>query len=787
MNILGFEIKRSVDMAAPTTGASVQDTQPSVPLSKAQPRVELGDSGTKMLGGFITQEYNGTLRGQNGIKVYDEMRQSDGTVRAAMLVTTLPIRRAIYMIKPGTQDEQGKQIAEFVENALFEWLDLTWDDVIRQALLMVPFGVMVFEKVYGVKEVKGKKYIVLSKLAPRLPVSIQSWELTDKTFGVQQVLQAGGVAEIPGSKLVIFVNEREGNNWWGTSMLRATYKHWFFKDTFYKIDAIAFERQGLGIPKITMPASYTVSDEAKAKQAMQNLRANENAYLLLPQGYEAEFMNMGASSVRDPEKSIQHHDRQIVKSVLAQFLELGASKVGSNALSQDHTELFLKSLEAIADTIVSEINKNVIKELVDLNFNNVEEYPKLDYSGITKVDVEKLAKAYGDLVTAGALSPTDDDQQYLRATLGLPERSDEDMEEDDVEEVPEADPKEDETIETEPTTEDDTEVDTTIAKKASDHVHGRGCGHNEDMPRTFDDGNGFTSWRPLTFAEKKVSWKKIEDQMNKLESEFSGEAKTMLQAKKDEFMAKLQVALDAGDTKALKALEVKFVTDYKQLLKDYMKKAYEYGKNNVSTEMGVSVPPNTAATLANIDLMADTTANKLASDVEAKAKAGSAHAIKQDAVTLQVVGAIDLALETLINKSVEATAGIMIGQSINVGRNDVFQRNTGMIHSLQRSELLDSKTCNYCLSMDGRYIEATDRWANADTFHDYCRGIWVEVLKDEKGSENIEIGGIPSELGDLYGWQPNALVQPKKPIVEDNSPAKKEADKRAQEAKKSKK
>ena len=110
-----------------------------------------------------------------------------------------------------------------------------------------------------------------------------------------------------------------------------------------------------------------------------------------------------------------------------------------------------------------------------------------------------------------------------------------------------------------------------------------------------------------------------------------------------------------------------------------------------------------------------------------------------------------------------------------------------MIHSLQRSELLDSKTCNYCLSMDGRYIEATDKWARADTYHDYCRGIWVEVLKDEKGSEDIEIGGIPDELGDLYGWQPNALVQPKKPIVDDNSPAKKEADKRAQEKKDSKK
>lgn len=781
--IFGFEIKRATEMAVPSVVPSkVQNTKPSLPLRQAYPRVELGDSGTRTSTGFIHEEYNPSLQGVQGIKVFDEMRKSDGTVRSAVLVTSLPIRRAMYIIKQGTQDTSGEEIKDFVEKNLFEWLDLTFQDVIRQALLMVPFGVMVFEKVYGIREYNGKKYVVLTKLAPRMPKSIQQWELSDGTFGIQQIRQDGQIAEIPGSKLLIFVNEREGDNWWGNSMLRAAYKHWYFKNNFYKIDAVAFERQGLGVPMMKMPLGYTVSDEAKAKQALQNLRANENAYMLLPNGYEFEFANMGSSTTRDPENSISHHNREIVKSVLAQFLELGAGQTGSKALSQDHTELFLKSLEAIADTIVSEINQNLVKELVDLNFDNIEEYPKLDYAGISKVDVKALSDAYSSLVTAGAINPTDDDQQYLRAVLGLPERSEEDIVEDDamedetpngVDEVP----TEDESMEEKPTPEaDPKEVDTTIAKKASDHIHGRGCGHDyEDKKRIFEDGKGFSSWRPLTFAEEKVSWKKIEDTMNKLEADFSAEAKEMLKSKKDDFMAKLHIALDAGDTNALKDLEVKFVSDYKALLKEYMKKAYEYGKNNVSTEMGVPVPPNTAATLANIDLMADTTANKLAADIETKAKNASAHAIKQNANVLQAVGTIDLALETLINKSVDSIAGVMVGQSINTGRNDVFQRNTGLIHALQRSEILDSKTCNFCLSMDGLTVDPTDKWAKADNFHDYCRGIWVEILKDEQGSESIEVTGVPNAIGDLYGWQPNSLVQPKKPIVDKGSPAEKEA------------
>lgn len=780
MNIFGIEIKKAKEMAAPNpvvVPSNAQQTQESQPLSKSYPKQVLGDSGTSALQGIISEEYNSNLRGIQGIKIYDEMRKSDGTVRAAMLVTTLPIRRAEWMIKPASDSPKDIEAKDLVEKAIFEWLDISWDDVLRQALLMVPFGVMTFEKVYGIKKYQGKTFIVLDKLAPRLPKSIQQWELPDKTFGIQQIRQDGQVANIPGSKLLIFVNEREGDNWWGTSFLRAPYKHWYYKNNFYKIDAVAFERQGLGVPVIKMPDGYTESDEAKATTAMQNLRANENAYLLLPKDYEFEFANMGANSTRDPEASIAHHNREIVKSVLAQFLELGASKVGSNALSQDHTELFLKSIEAIADNIVSEINKNLIKELVDFNFDGIEDYPKLEYAGISKVDVEKLSKAYSELVTAGALTPTDNDQQYLRAMMGLPERTEEeiaeDKEEGDVEPTdPNApQPKQDEEIPKEEPEEDTTPVDKAAKKKASEVDHGE-CGHHHgDKKRTFDDGNGFKSWRKLTLSEEKVSWKKIEDTMNKLESEFTVEAKELLKAKKDDFMAKLHTAMDTGDTAAIKELEIKFVNDYRALLKEYMKKAYEYGKSNVSTEMGVPVPPNTATSLANIDLIADTTANKLAIDIETKAKTASANAIRQNATVLQAVGIIDTALEKLIEKSVTTTAGIFVGQSINSGRNDVFQRNTGMIHALQRSEILDSKTCNFCLSMDGRIISPTDRWAKADTFHDHCRGIWVEILKDEDGADKIEVTGVPDEIGDLYGWQPNALVQPKSPKVEKDSPA----------------
>lgn len=790
--------KRATQTHAVKVPSTASRTQESIPLKNSFPRSELGDTGVRGTRGIITEEYNPNLQGIQGVKIYDEMRKSDGTVRAGIQVVTLPIRRARWFVNPATEDKRDVEIAKFVEHALFDWMDDSWDDVIRQALLMLPFGVMVFEKVYGFIEDGGKTWVTIKKLAPRLPKSIQQWELKDNTFGIQQVTQEMGIVEIPGSKLLIFVNEKEGDNWWGTSMLRAAYKHWYYKDSFYKIDAVAFERQGLGVPKITMPQGYTETDERRAITALSNLRANEAAYLILPPEYEAEFMNMGAGTTRDPQNSINHHNKEILQSMLAQFLELGqtSSGGGSRALSEDQTDLFLNSEEAIANTIISTFNKGLVKELIDMNFDNVTVYPQLDYSGITRIDVAAIATAYKTLTEAKAITPIAEDENYLRAAMQLPPRTQEDdkpttEEQKDHVDVHDKDGEDDDEMDPEeetPTPADNKKVDTAVEDKEDSQV--KAHDHAKHV-RKYDDGTGFMTWRKLTFTEQKVSFEKIEDKMNTLQAQFEKEATELLNSAKDAFVAKLQTALDDNDTASISDIEIKFVKDYKALIKAFMKTAYEYGKSNASTEMGVPVPPNSAATLASIDLIADTIAWKAAIDIETKAKVSAANALKKlsdfkkterFASVIQVVGMIDAALEGTIEKIIKNAAGLVINQAINSGRGDVFKRHETKIHALQRSEILDEDTCDFCLSMDGRIVATTDSWANEDTFHTNCRGIWVEILKEEP--ELPDIDGVPANLADYYGGEPNALIQPKKPIVKEDSPALEEVKRRANEKKK---
>src|SRR5690348_115645 len=126
MKILGVEVSlsRTAAEAAPP---------------KTKKGLEIGDTGTRILSGIISEEYNTKLLGINGVEVYDEMRKSDATVKAAVLATTLPIRAAEWYIEPAREDATDIEIADFVSKALFEWQTIEWADLLRQALLSLPF------------------------------------------------------------------------------------------------------------------------------------------------------------------------------------------------------------------------------------------------------------------------------------------------------------------------------------------------------------------------------------------------------------------------------------------------------------------------------------------------------------------------------------------------------------------------------------------------------------------------------------------------------------------------
>lgn len=398
---------------------------------KGKPRIkELGSTGTLFFGGFISgEEYNPKLLGLAGLNIYDEMR-NDSQVAATLTAITLPIIQAVWKVIPFNQEKENVEIAKFVEHNLFN-MRLTWSEFIRQILIYIYSGFMVFEKVWIIEKkedslFKGK--VILKNLSPRLPKTIYKWFVKEngELIKIQQFVKKGEKSyeyiDIPSDKIVVFTNMKEGSNYIGKSILRSAYRPWYIKSTLVKIDAIRHDRWGIGIPRIKLPENCDPNSEEykRAETIAQNLRAHEMAYVLEPFGYEIDLISMPEGSGTDIITSVKFHNEEIAKNVLAQFLSLGSTTSGSRNLGENFQSFFLLSIHAIVDYIIDNLNKSVIKQIVDFNFNtNV--YPSLNASKIETGNFSRVADAVTKLVGGGIVTNDNTLESHIRHLGRLPQ------------------------------------------------------------------------------------------------------------------------------------------------------------------------------------------------------------------------------------------------------------------------------------------------------------------------------------------------------------------------------
>jgi hypothetical protein len=384
---------------------------------------EIGTSAPSPFTSFIRREYNPKLLGLEGLKVYDQMRKSDGTVRGALRLVKTPVFAARWFVDPKREDDGSvkkvnQTAADFVTCALNEYMSISWPQFLTEAMLMCEFGYYMFEKVWENRVVDGQMRTVLKKLAPRHPMDVAEWEY-DRNGGPNgaKFYSPTGLPQdeyrIPIEKLLVFTFDREAGNIEGFSLLRSVYKHWYYKDTFYKIDAIQKERHGIGVPVIKLPPGFSDADKTAAQELGRNLRTNDRAHAVLPPNWDLQFVDLQGNPV-DALKSVDHHNREIEKSILAVFLEGGAK--------DEDQVMFLKATRFIADIVCDTINFYLIPDLVAKNFMRADA-PKLKARRIGETqDWRTLSFSMRNFVGSAMLTPDDPLEDFIRDELDLPRR-----------------------------------------------------------------------------------------------------------------------------------------------------------------------------------------------------------------------------------------------------------------------------------------------------------------------------------------------------------------------------
>lgn len=399
----------------------------------------LGDSGTRRFSGFLLEEPNVQWRDEQRINNVEEMRRADGTVKAVLNAMKAPILSVDWDI-----EGQDDTIVQFVKENLFG-MRRTWRDFMREALTYMDFGFYVFELIF---EKKGRNFNLVD-LEPRIPHSIYRWkaEIDGKLVpGITQILQTndskvveanGSQASIPMEKLLVLTNDKEGDDITGQSILRAAWKHYKMKDVLERVQAIAAERYGVGIPVITLPKEYGEAEKRLAEEMAKNLKSNEKSYIVLP---SEEWKFIIATPTGNPqgqsiESAIKHHGNSILISTLATFLSLGTNDTGSLALSRDQSSFYLKHVEDKCAYFAEQMTEQVIRRLVYVNFGPNAEVPKLKFAPLGDIDFTAMSGTLKTLIEASLIDPSPKMKQFVSKVFKLPEVTDDEREQMEEEEM----------------------------------------------------------------------------------------------------------------------------------------------------------------------------------------------------------------------------------------------------------------------------------------------------------------------------------------------------------------
>lgn len=374
-------------------------------------------------------EETAELRWPLSVQVYDRMRRQDAQVTSVLRAVMLPVRRTQWRIDPaGARPEVVEHIAqdlglpvkggEAQVSRVRSKGRFSWEQHLQMALLHIQYGHMFFEQVYTVGD-DGLYH--LRKLGPRLPRTISDIQVA-RDGGLVAIEQYGfdqssGLVRIPVQRLVAYVNEREGGDWTGNSLLRPAYKHWLLKDRLLRVQTQTIERNGMGVPLYEAGPGDDQTQMDKGAKIAQSYKAGSASGAAVP--HQAKLRLLGVEgNLPDANPAIRYHDEQIGRAVLAHFLNLG-TQTGSWALGSTFANFFTLSLQTLGEQIADTANQHIVEDLVDANWGANEPAPRLVFDEIGS-QKDAVASALKLLVDAGILIADESLEEAVRQDYGLP-------------------------------------------------------------------------------------------------------------------------------------------------------------------------------------------------------------------------------------------------------------------------------------------------------------------------------------------------------------------------------
>lgn len=759
---------------------------------------QIGAPGTLNVWGFITgEDYNPDLDGYPMFPKYDQMRRGDAQASASLLQIKLPFKAARKVIKPASDDPQDLAIADFIKAVLLEdrAMKRPFEQVLDHIMLRFDFGCSGSEIIWEIEagdpsEVgsdaatlaaivarqgdgtlvtrtgKGTyelatddptvlptiagagMYLRVKDLAPRLPRTFYRWiewdsgPLQGDLKYLQQFAPKNGrygFWNIPAERFMLHTHRREGNNYYGMSLLRSPYPNWFWKQQLYRIDAIRHDRLGAGIfiAKLTQDYKANSAPLDKIEQTLAGLRSHDRAYAIQPYGVEYDILvpKGSAGNATDIVQSIEHHNQMIAASVLQQFSTQGQQKHGSFGQAKVTHDVFMDALEGQGVEMGTEITDGIIRPLCDANFDmKGRGYPRLEFADIASADVGAIATSMSALATAKLITPDDGLENWLRELHDAPAMPDAIKGLDRIPQPPPA-----------PMIVHPGLPAGTPPPAPADGKGGKGAksdpephqvptegDHTKQVPANVNAAtrggfleNGRTFSRVPTDLERRVfDLHGVPAALDDAKAALVRSLATIRRAqltKTAAALAKKDARKTAPFTDLRKGQLPKPPTaDYARVIRDTQQRMFDYGREQVRKELekqGADVPKELAGEKGSKNQKTATSALVSSAQVTADRQGSTwQQRIIDRAVQLRRQGLqgddLEQGIVDSLSDEVESgaarDAGAEVNEAMGLGRANAARSLSDAIKTITYSAVLDANTCDSCDALDGEEWDSID-------------------------------------------------------------------------------
>jgi SPP1 gp7 family putative phage head morphogenesis protein len=432
--------------------------------------------------------------------------------------------------------------------------------------------------------------------------------------------------------------------------------------------------------------------------------------------------------------ALDKFDQDIARAILMPgLLGLTADQSqGSFARAKVQFDVFLLVVEFIRN-VLSEtvINEQLIKPLVDLNYNT-EEYPEWQLNPITDNARLDIFEAWANLVDKGVVGTTAEDEVHIREQVEFPERTVKDIEADEEEDEPppfEPEPEGESEEGDEPEGEQRPPFSSTSSPGRAFHLPGR---HD---------------YRQKTAPEKQVNFQRIERTLDGLEKGFVDQGVVILTAERDKLLRRLKAVNEL--TSNFKP-RINSAPKMEPVLKRTLDRGFRQGRKEVKAEVGDTkrfqnpgVKPKDA--LAWLASLTSLNVKGIDDDLNKQAALALLKAVDNGEGTQGAMNRIRDVFEPYVGNPKKIQDGKVLTAHrletiIRTNTTDAFNRGRltqmreldDFIERVEYSAILDSRTTEICNHLDGRIFEVNS--PNLDRFkppnHFNCRSILVSITPD---------------------------------------------------------